>query len=71
VFPFYTLVDCFVTNSNVIQKGFTFLVILLQKAVINVQTVMPMLFNKLLWNQPCTDFTKVKSVMDDFIGSIE
>jgi hypothetical protein len=50
VFPFYTLMDWFVTNCNGIQKDLTFLMILLQKAVTNVQTVMPMLFHKLLWN---------------------
>jgi hypothetical protein len=44
--------------------------ILLQKAVTNVLTVMPVLFHKLLWNRQCKNFTEVKSAMDDFVGSI-
>jgi hypothetical protein len=49
------------------QKGVTFLMILIQKAVGDLQTVTPVLFHELSWNPPYTNFTEAKSVVDDFI----
>jgi hypothetical protein len=32
------------------------------------EAIMPVLFYKLFWNPPCTNFMEAKSVVDDFIG---
>jgi hypothetical protein len=48
-------------------KGVTILIIPIEKAARDLQTVTPVLFHELFWNQPCTNITEAKSVMDDFI----
>jgi hypothetical protein len=37
------------------------------KEVYNIKPVMYVLFHELFWNPSWTDFTEVKSVVDDFI----
>jgi hypothetical protein len=57
----------FDTSHSLTLKGVTFLIIPIEKAARNLQTVTPVLFHELLWNQPCTNVTEAKSVADDFI----
>lgn len=54
-------------NDNMTPKGVTF-IILVQEAVIDFQTITPILYHELFRNPLCTHTMKVKFVVDDLIG---
>jgi hypothetical protein len=73
VFPFHNLtfalwlemVDpCFVTGDcdRPNHTG--------SKEVRDIQAIKPVLFRELVWKQLCTNFTEVKSIVDNFMGRI-
>jgi hypothetical protein len=76
MFPFQTLVfalqrimvdPCFVPSDDASQKGFTFLMVAVQKASADGQTVASVLFCELFGNPSCTHLMKAKTVVDDFM----
>jgi hypothetical protein len=55
MFALYLVVmdPCFITSGLVTQKGITILVMAVQRAITDVQTITCMLFCELFWIPPC------------------
>jgi hypothetical protein len=58
----------FVTSDSATDKGISLLMILAQKVIKRVETVVPVPFLGLFWNPPCTNFTEMTFVVDNVVG---
>jgi hypothetical protein len=59
--------SCFVVDYSS-QKDITLILIVIQKALVDIQMLAFVLFCEPFWNPCCTGFMKAQSFVDDFIG---
>jgi hypothetical protein len=53
----WLMVDaCFMISDSAAQEGITFLLILVQEVVTDIQMNISVVYHELLWNPPCTDY---------------
>jgi len=59
---------CFIASDDSVEEGVTFFIIAIQMLLEHVQARLFMQHCELFWGPSCTNFMKVTSIVDDFIG---